>query len=448
MDKLSCDIPLNDTEKRTEIAPTLSSRREFLRAAAASSAVAILSAESAPETARASSEKVAEPVLPPATKAVTPFKVSVPQSAIDDLKRRLASTRWPERETVGDWSQGVPLQKAQALVANWRDRYDWRRFETRINALPQYRTQIDGVGIHLIHVRSPQPNALPIILTHGWPGSVVEFMEVIGPLSDPTRHGGRAEDAFHVVVPSLPGFAFSDKPAETGWDVNRIARAWATLMPRLGYERWVAQGGDWGAGVTHALAHQRPPGLIAAHVNWQFVFPEKLPEKPTPAEQKAIDRAALFGNDQSGYFREQGTRPQTIGYPLTDSAAGQALWIYEKFQSWTDNHGNPEDELSVDAMLDDISLYWFTGTAASSARIYWENTRSGKVGLSGGRIELPMAASVFPHEIFCPPKAWAEALWPNLFYWNELDKGGHFAAFEQPKLFTEELRKAFRSRRG
>jgi pimeloyl-ACP methyl ester carboxylesterase len=437
MDKLSCDI-----------APTLNSRREFLRAAAASSAVAILSAESAPETARASSDKVAEPVLPPATTAVTPFKVSVPQSAIDDLKRRLVSTRWPERETVGDWSQGVPLQKAQALVVYWRDKYDWRRFETRINAFPQYRTQLDGLGIHFIHVRSPQPNALPIILTHGWPGSVVEFMEVIGPLSDPTRYGGRAEDAFHVVVPSLPGFAFSDKPAETGWDVNRIARAWATLMPRLGYERWVAQGGDWGAGVTHALAHQRPPGLIAAHVNWQFVFPEKLPEKPTPAEQKAIDRAALFGNDQSGYFREQGTRPQTIGYPLTDSAAGQALWIYEKFQSWTDNHGNPEDELSVDAMLDDISLYWFTGTAASSARIYWENTRSGKAGLSGGRIELPMAASVFPHEIFCPPKAWAEALWPNLFYWNELDKGGHFAAFEQPKLFTEELRKAFRSRRG
>jgi len=263
-------------------------------------------------------------VLPAATKDVAPFKVSVPQSAVDDLKRRLASTRWPERETVGDWSQGVPLQKAQALVAYWRDKYDWRRFEARLNAFPQYRTQIDGVGIHFIHVRSPQQNALPIILTHGWPGSVVEFMEVIGPLSDPARYGGRAEDAFHVVVPSLPGFAFSDKPVETGWDVNRIARAWATLMPRLGYERWVAQGGDWGSGVTHALAHQRPQGLIAAHVNWQFVFPEKLPENPTPAERKAIDRAALFANDQSGYFREQGTRPQTIGYPLTDSAAGQA----------------------------------------------------------------------------------------------------------------------------
>jgi pimeloyl-ACP methyl ester carboxylesterase len=438
----------NDFQHRAEVAASLTSRRKFIGTAVAIGGAGMLSAELGILSARGNAETAAQSVLSAATKGVAPFKVSVPPSAIDDLKRRLASTRWPERETVADWSQGVPLQKAQALVAYWRDKYDWRRFEARINAFPQYRTQIDGVGIHFIHVRSPQQNALPIILTHGWPGSVVEFMEVIGPLSDPARYGGRAEDAFHVVVPSLPGFGFSDKPVETGWDVNRIARAWATLMPRLGYERWVAQGGDWGAGVTHALAHQRPQGLIAAHVNWQFVFPEKLPENPTPAERKAIDRAALFTNDQSGYFREQGTRPQTIGYPLTDSAAGQALWIYEKFQAWTDNHGNPEDALSVDAMLDDISLYWFTDSAASSARIYWENTRAGAAGLSGGRIELPMAASVFPHEIFTPPKAWAEALWPNLFYWNEVDKGGHFAAFEQPKIFTEELRKAFKSRRG
>src|SRR5712672_1963002 len=442
MDKLSCDL------KRTEVAPTLNSRREFLRAAAASSGVAILSAEFVPETARASTDKVAELALPQATKAVTPFEVRVPEAALDDLKRRLAKTRWPERETVGEWSQGVPLQKAQALVAYWRDKYDWHRLEARINALPKYRTQIDGVGIHFIHVRSSQHSALPIILTHGWPGSVVEFMEVIGPLSDRTRYGGPAEDAFHVVVPSLPGFAFSDKPVETGWDVNRIARAWATLMQRLGYERWVAQGGDWGAGVTHALAHQRPQGLIAAHVNWQFVFPEKLPENPTPAERRAIDRASWFANDQSGYFREQATRPQTIGYALADSAAGQALWIYEKFQAWTDNRSNPEDALSNDAMLDDISLHWFTDSAASSARLYWENTRAGLAGLSGGRIELPMAASVFPHEIFTPPKPWAETMGPNLFYWNELDKGGHFAAFEQPVLFTEEMRKAFRSQRA
>src|SRR6266478_3713493 len=304
MDKLTSDIPLNDTDEKAGASVPLSSRREFLRAAAASGGAAILSAEVVPETALASTEKAAELVLPPATQAVTPFKVSVPQSALDDIKRRLASTRWPERETVVDWTQGVPLQKAQALVAYWRDKYDWRRFEARLNAFPQYRTQIDGLGIHFIHVRSPYRSALPIILTQGWPGSVVEFMEIIGPLSDPPRYGGRAEDAFHVVVPSLPGFAFSDKPVETGWDVNRIARGWATLMHLLGYDSWVAQGGDWGAGVTHALAHQRPQGLIAAHVNWQFVFPEKLPDNPTPAERRAIDRASWFANDQSGYFRE------------------------------------------------------------------------------------------------------------------------------------------------
>jgi len=438
----------SDLENRTGAPASLSSRRRFMRTAAITGGTGLLAAEPLPIRAQGNAKKASLIALPAATKDVTPFKVHVPQAALDDLKRRLASTRWPERETVGDWSQGVPLQKAQALIAHWGDKYDWRRFEARLNGFPQYRTQIDGLGIHFIHVRSPHRNALPIILTHGWPGSVVEFMEVVGPLSDPTRYGGLAEDAFHVVVPSLPGFAFSDKPMETGWDVNRIARAWATMMQRLGYDRWAAQGGDWGAGVTHALAHQRPQGLIAAHVNWQFVFPEKLPGNPTPAERKAIDRASWFANDQSGYFREHATRPQTIGYPLADSAAGQALWIYEKFQVWTDNHGNPEDALAVDAMLDDISLYWFTDTAASSARIYWENTRAGLGGLSGGRIELPMAASVFPHEIFCPPKAWAEALWPNLFYWNELDKGGHFAAFEQPKLFTEELRNAFRSRRA
>jgi len=416
------------------------SRRRLLALAAGGTLSAVIDSK----TAYAQTNSI---VLASATDEIKPFSVSVPQSAIDDLKRRLESTRWPDRETVGDWSQGVPLDKAKTLIAYWRDKYDWRPFESRINSIPQYRTRIDGLGIHFLHVRSPHQDALPIILTHGWPGSFVEFMEIIGPLTDPTRFGGRAEDAFHVVIPSLPGFAFSDKPTGTGWNVNRIASAWAMLMQRLGYERWVAQGGDWGAGVTHALAQLRPQGLIAAHVNWQFVFPEKLPDKPTPAEKKAMDRASWFANEQSGYFREQATRPQTIGYSLADSAAGQALWIYEKFQAWTDNHGNPEDALSLNAMLDNISLYWFTDTAASSARIYWENTRGGFATPSRGRIELPMAASVFPHEIFTPPKAWAEALWPNLFYWNELDKGGHFAAFEQPSLFTDELRKAFRSKR-
>src|SRR6266853_1272592 len=433
------------SEDRIAMPDTLPMRRTVLKAVAGLGTLGLGTILTDSREARAAPAGF---VSPPASEEVTPFRVEFPQDAFGDLKRRLSMTRWPERETVGDWSQGVPLEKAQALIAYWRDKYDLRRFEARINAFPQYRTRIDGLGIHFIHVQSPHPNALPIVLTHGWPGSFVEFMAIIGPLSDPTRHGGRAEDAFHVVVPSLPGFAFSDKPTETGWNVDRIARAWATLMQRLGYDRWVAQGGDWGAGVTHALAQQRPQGLIAAHVNWQFVFPEKAPDNPTPAERRAMDGVARFANDQSGYFREQATRPQTMGYPLADSPAGQALWIYEKFQAWTDNHSNPEDALAVDAMLDNISLYWFTDTAASSARIYWENTRAGMAGPSGGRIELPMAASVFPHEIFCPPKAWAEALWPNLFYWNELDKGGHFAAFEQPKLFTDELRNAFRSRRG
>jgi len=416
------------------------SRREFVRLAAGAVSATVAGALVADAPA-------APIVVPPATAAVSPFSISLPTTAIDDLRHRLASTRYPERETVGDWTQGVPLDKARALINYWRHRYDWRRFEARANAFPHFRTRIDGLGIHFIHARSSHSTATPIVFTHGWPGSFVEFLEVIGPLTEPARFGGNAADAFHVVVPSLPGFAFSDKPSATGWDVERIARAWATLMQRLGYERWVAQGGDWGSGVTHALARLRPPGLIAAHVNWPFVFPSKLPENPTPVEKRAFERAAWFQGEQSGYFREQATRPQTIGYALADSPAGQALWIYEKLQAWTDNRGNPEDAIAIDAMLDDISLYWFTNTAASSARIYWENTQSARASFSAGRIELPMAASIFPREIFCPPKEWAEALWPNLFYWNELDRGGHFAAFEQPKLFVEEMRNAFKSRR-
>ncbi|WP_368518549.1 epoxide hydrolase family protein [Rhizobium sp.] len=397
-------------------------------------------------TAFASQAAAAAPALSvsPATKDIKPFKVSVPQASIDDLKHRLNNTRWPEKETVSDWSQGVPLHKAKALISYWADKYDWRKFEKRINTYPQFRTEIDGLGIHFIHVKSKHENALPIVLTHGWPGSVVEFLKVIGPLTDPTAHGGTAEEAFHVVIPSQPGFGFSDKPASEGWTVVRTANAWATLMKRLGYSKWVAQGGDWGSGVTHALGHIRPDGLVAAHVNWPLVFPEKFPDNPTPEEKAAMDAAARFANDQFGYFKEQATRPQTIGYALADSPVGQATWIYEKFQAWTDNRGEPEDALTIDEMLDDISLYWFTDTAASSARIYWENARNGG-GFDAGRIELPMAATIFPKEIYRAPKAWAEAHWPNLFYWNEVDKGGHFAAFEQPDLFAQEMRKAFTS---
>jgi pimeloyl-ACP methyl ester carboxylesterase len=416
------------------------SRRRFLRLAAILGG-ALAAGSAVIEDAAAASGTPANPV--PSGDAIVPFRVAVPQAALDDLKLRLRMVRWPEKETVGDWSQGVPLAKARALVDHWRDRYDWRKLEARLNAHPQFRTSIDGLAIHFIHVKSRHANALPILLTHGWPGSIVEFLDVIGPLTDPTRYGGKAEDAFHVVIPSMPGFGFSDKPHDTGWDVVRTAKAWGVLMARLGYGKWVAQGGDWGSGVTHALGHVRPRGLAAAHVNWPLVFPEQMPASPTPEEQAAYAAAGRFANEEFGYFKEQATRPQTVGYALADSPVGQALWIYEKFQAWTDNRGNPEDALSMDAMLDDITLYWLTNTGASSARIYWQNSQGKPAGFSAGRIELPMAATIFPHEIYRVPKAWAQALWPNMIYWNEVDRGGHFAAFEQPRLFAEEMRKAF-----
>lgn len=421
-------------------------RRDLLRASGVAAGAALLPAIEL--SASPMSSRIPALDLPPATEEITPFEIRVPQTALDDLKRRLEQTRWPEAETVQDWSQGVPLRKAQALVAYWRDQYDWRKFETRVNALPQFRTRLDGLGIHFIHVRSAHENALPLLLTHGWPGSFREFLDVIGPLVDPTSFGGSAEDAFHVVIPSLPGFGFSDKPTEQGWNTARIARAWANLMQRLGYRRWVAQGGDWGAGITRELAVARPEGLIAAHVNFPyFIFRAEHPANPTPAEAKAYADAARFEQDGAGYFNLLATRPQTIGYALADSPVGQATWIYEKFQAWSDNQGNPEDALSVDAMLDNITLYWLTDTATSSGRLYWEGAREGKFN-STPRIELPMGASIFPHELYRPPRAWAEALWPNLIYWNEVAKGGHFAAFEQPALFAEEMRRAFRTQRG
>lgn len=417
------------------------SRRSFLGGAAGALFAGSLANLFAGVPAFAATAAAAAPAGP----GITPFRAAVPQAALDDLKQRLRMVRFPEQETVADWSQGVPLAKARALVAYWRDRYDWRRFEARLNAFPQFRTEIDGLGIHFIHVKSRHANALPIILTHGWPGSIVEFLDVIKPLTDPTAYGGKAEDAFHVVIPSMPGFGFSDKPAAAGWDVVRTAEAWGVLMQRLGYTRWVAQGGDWGSGVTHALGHVRPAGLLAAHVNWPLVFPEQMPANPTPEEQAAYAAAGRFADQEFGYFKEQATRPQTIGYALADSPVGQAMWIYEKFQAWTDNRGNPEDALSLDAMLDDITLYWLTNTSASSARIYWQNSQGKPAGFSAGRIELPMAATIFPREIYRAPKAWAQALWPNMIYWNEVDRGGHFAAFEQPALFAGEMRKAFRT---
>jgi epoxide hydrolase len=441
MNNLNSDIPLNDTEEKTEVSVPLRSRREFLGAAAATSGAAILPAEFVPETARASTDKVAELVLSPATQAVTPFEVHVPEAALDNLKKRLRETRFPTEETVSDWSQGVPLAKISSLANYWALQYDWRRAERTLNALPQFRTAIDGLGIYFIHVRSKHERALPIVLTHGWPGSVFEFLSTIGPLTDPTAHGGTAHDAFHVVVPALPGFGFSDKPSQKGWTVARIANAWATLMQRLGYEHWVAQGGDWGAGVTTALGHIRPRGLAGIHLNWAFVFPDKIPEGGlSPEEQRAVDAATLFRTQGAGYFLEQSTRPQTIATALADSPVGQAAWIYEKFHAWTDHDGDVESALTKDQMLDDISLYWLTNTAASSARIYWENNPA---TYAGGKIDIPVGVSVFPREIYRAPRSWAEKAYSQLIYWNELPKGGHFAAFEQPVAFVRELRACF-----
>lgn len=394
--------------------------------------------------------------LSPATENLAPFEVHVPQAAIDDLRLRLSLIRWPDRETVTDWSQGVPLSFAQSLVEYWTHEYDWRKFEARINHFPQFRTRIDGVGIHFIHARSPHPQALPILLTHGWPGSVVEFLDIIDRLTDPTRFGGLAGDAFHVVVPSIPGYGFSDKPTELGWNPQRIARAWAVLMHRLGYGRWVAQGGDWGSAITHAIASQRPQGLVAAHVNLPLVVPEVLPTHLSKEEQEVLKKIDRYLDQMAGYADQMSTRPQTIGYALNDSPLALAMWMYEKFWEWTDNRGCPEDALTRDQMLDDISLYWFTGTGTSSARLYWEgvgNTIRKHSFFSGSRaasdrIELPMGASIFPRETFRAPRAWAEAAWSNLFYWNEVDKGGHFAAFEQPVLFATEIWNAFRTFRG
>jgi pimeloyl-ACP methyl ester carboxylesterase len=370
---------------------------------------------------------------------ISPFRYRAPQAALDDLKLRLARTRWPERETVSDWSQGVPLAKMRALVDYWRTGYNWRRCEAALSRIPQFRTTLDGLGIHFIHVRSKHPNALPIIMTHGWPGSIVEFMEIVAPLTDPTSHGGRAEDAFHFVAPSLPGFGFSDKPSARGWNADRIAKAWGELMGRLGYQRFVAQGGDWGSIVTTRMAQLHVPGLAAIHLTMPQVIPDKLPATLTAQQQRALDAQKRFETDQFGYFALQSTRPQTIGYPLADSPAGQAAWIYEKFQAWTDNKGNPEDALTRDQMLDNITLYWLTDTAASSARIYAEHAGMRK-SKNAGLVDLPVGVSIFAREIFPAPRDWAEQLFPKLVYWNEPERGGHFAAFEEPKIFVHEMR--------
>ncbi len=372
---------------------------------------------------------------------VVPFYIDVDPADIDDLRRRLERTRWPEPSTVSDWSQGVPLAYLRDLCKYWADTYDWPAREARLNSFPQYKTVIDGLGVHFLHVRSPNPSALPLIVTHGWPGSFAEFIDVAGPLTDPTSHGGAASDAFHLVVPSLPGYAFSDKPATSGWGVQRTARAWASLMSRLGYDRYGAQGGDWGAMVTTSLAQQDPGHVAGVHLNMVLGFPGPGDGEMTDSEKAALAALEHYQRYDSGYSKQQSTRPQTVGYALVDSPAGQCAWILEKFWSWTDTAGDPVGVLGADRILDDVMLYWLPATAASSARMYWESFNSPPLG----PVSVPMGASVFPKEIFRASRRWASRQYSDIRYWGEPAVGGHFAAFEQPAIFVEEVRNFFRT---
>jgi len=375
---------------------------------------------------------------------VTPFRIEVADSELDDLRRRLRATRWPDRETVDDWSQGIPLAYVQEVCAYWAEKYDWRAREARLNAFPQFRTTIDGCEIHFVHQRSRHEHALPLVVTHGWPGSIVEFHKVIGPLTDPTAHGGRAEDAFHVVCPTLPGYGFSGKPGRKGWGVARIADAWSTLMQRLGYARYVAQGGDWGAMVTTHIGMRDPEHCAAIHLNMPIVAPDPATlGSLTPAEQSALAGIQHYQEWDSGYSKQQSTRPQTVGYGLVDSPAGQAAWILEKFWAWTDCDGHPENVLTRDELLDNVMLYWLPGTGASSARLYWESFRTPPFD----PVKVPVGCSIFPKEIFRCSRRWAEKRFGSLLHWNELEKGGHFAAFEQPEVYVDEVRACFRGLR-
>ena len=376
---------------------------------------------------------------------ITPFELAVPQAQLDDLQHRLAQTRWPGAGTVIDNSQGPQRDKIQALVEYWRDGYDWRRCEAMLNCLGQYRTEIDGLGIHFLHIRSPEPDALPMLLTHGWPGSVLEFRDVIGPLSDPVAHGGQASDAFHLVIPSLPGFGFSDQPTTPGWHVGRVAAAWAQLMARLGYNSWVAQGGDWGAAVTTILGHMAPAGLLGIHLN-MVMFQPTADEiaKADEAERRMLADAQRYDEQYSGYYKLQNTRPQSIAFSLSDSPVGLAAWIYALFQDVSDSNGNPEAVFSLDEMLDDIMLYWLPNTGPSSVRLYWESAQAMRQGgMNFAPMQIPAGISMFPGEQVRLSRRWAEPRFANLVHFNTLDRGGHFAALEQPDLFVDELRASF-----
>jgi pimeloyl-ACP methyl ester carboxylesterase len=391
--------------------------------------------------------------------AIRPFTIEIPEGEIEDLRARIVATRWPSKELVADRSQGVQLATLQELSRYWMTDYDWRRVEAKLNALPQFTTEIDGVEIHFIHVRSPHEDALPLIMTHGWPGSVVELLETIGPLTDPTAHGGQAEDAFHLVLPSLPGYGFSGAPAELGWDAARTGRAWAELMHRLGYARYVAQGGDVGALVTDLMGRQAVEGLAGYHLNLLtavLAIGDHLP-KESEQERAAAEAVATFREDGFGYFLEMATRPQTIGYALLDSPVGLAAWLldhdtdsyYKISRAFVD--GEPVGNLTRENIVDNITLYWLTGTAASAARSYWEDARALAASLASGEappaVTVPVGFTTFPGEIWAAPRSWVETVYPDLAYFNEVDRGGHFAAWEEPELFSDELRAAFRKLR-
>ncbi|TXL78177.1 epoxide hydrolase [Vineibacter terrae] len=379
------------------------------------------------------------------TSAIRPFRIAVDDGVLDDLRARLRRTRWPEAELVGDWSQGAPLAWIQDVCRYWAEDYDWRRREALLNRFAQFTTTIDGLDIHFAHVRSPHPEAMPLIITHGWPGSIVEFHKVIEPLADPTAHGGSAADAFHVICPSLPGFGFSAKPMATGWGVDRIAAAWAVLMDRLGYARYGAQGGDWGSAVTTSLGAQDPRHCAGIHITLAMASRPKVEGEPTAEEARALKGIKHYADWDSGYSKQQSTRPQTLGYGLTDSPAGQAAWILEKFWAWTDCGGHPENILGRDELLDNVMLYWVTATAASSARLYWESFGAGR--RADNRVTVPTGVAVFPKEIVTPVRRWMEDRYSDIRHWREMPKGGHFAAFEQPALFVDDVRAYFRTLR-
>ena len=379
---------------------------------------------------------------------VTEFRLDVPDAELEDLRVRLRNTRWPEAETVEDRSQGVPLAYLRDLCRTWAEEYDWRASEARLNALPQFRTVIDGLGIHFLHVRSPHADALPLVITHGWPGSIVEFLKVIGPLTDPTALGGDDSDAFHVVCPSLPGFGFSDKPTTTGWGIERIANAWIELMARLGYERYGAQGSDWGTSVSSLIGQRDPGHVVGIHLTPPLAPPDPATfDDLTERERAALASLELAADWESGYSQEHATRPQTIGYALVDSPTALAAWILEKFWAWADHDGDLESVITRDELLDNLMLYWLPRTGASSARLYWESIRTVNEWISGSTtdtVDVPTGCSVFPKELQRPSRRWAERRFTDIRTWNEPDRGGHFAAFEQPELFVDEVRAFFR----